>query len=388
MIFKQLQTNVKGEEITLSLPNLLGVKGTPRSGKSRIAQAITLAVAGALPRLGRKQDILELVGKESLPNGQMISKLWGPGKPEFKAEYVAELAQGKVTEVEHTLSHANLTGSLIAQDHLYVLETGPDLTMKALYEHFCDPLPVANVRGLDKKQMALLEIEMEKGGGDAMQDRTIIDNLESKMGAIKKKIGLKDKELDSLELAEAKAGARSVECPTCGIMIDIPSPGREEATLQKNKLEQEYKVYEGVISELYRLMREEVISKQGHIQSLVESFMPSLGIKSHLHITKTICQWGVIGTDGRPHGAKVACGTEKSALTYGLIRAMGHQRKRMGLPVILLLDDPHFVGLTISDRRKMLQDVAFDHDKGELDQVVVISAEDIFPEDYTVVTVE
>jgi hypothetical protein len=356
-----------------------GVRGAPRSGKSRFAQAITLAVNGSLPRLGRKQDILELVPVNALPSGRMYAELYGDSGNNW-AKYHVELFSGKVEEVEHEISSPEFAGCLIAQDWGDLIEMGDDLSLKHLYSAFGEPLDFSLLRGLNPKQEAVINRAIEKG----LDHLILFTDVEKKVRQADGIVKTKQAELDALEAAEAEAGARFVECQHCGGHVVIPSPGRAAAKEAKSQAEQEKELYVGIASELKRLMIDQLASKREEILARVVEHMPA-GIPLDLTIRKGRVGWSIVGTDGRTHGAKVSCGTERAALSYTLIRAWGAAlRKSKGLPIFLVLDDINFVGLTLADRRKMLQEVMTDVEEGRLDQALAISADDIFPDGWTV----
>src|SRR5690554_880243 len=100
MLVTKLSTNVKGPHAILDFDSpVTGIYGDPRSGKSRFAQSLQLAIYGSLPRLGRQEDLMTLVPHEASKNGSLYARAIRDNLA--VAEFEAKVVGGKLRRPAH-----------------------------------------------------------------------------------------------------------------------------------------------------------------------------------------------------------------------------------------------------------------------------------------------
>lgn len=99
-------------------------------------------------------------------------------------------------------------------------------------------------------------------------------------------------------------------------------------------------------------------------EKAVNTHMPE-GFQASLSISDTVCQWQVIGTDGRAHNRHTMCGSEKATIIVALALAWTEDAPLR----ILTLDDNDLAMLEPENLTAMLQRIEELHAEGKIDQV-------------------
>lgn len=99
-------------------------------------------------------------------------------------------------------------------------------------------------------------------------------------------------------------------------------------------------------------------------EKAVNAHMPE-GFKAVLHLSDTVCEWQVEGTDGRAHNRHTMCGSEKATIIVALALAWTQDAPLR----ILTLDDNDLAMLEPENLTAMLDRIEALHAEGKIDQV-------------------